>query len=207
MMRAQHPVFALLLAGAGALATASACSTDPVHDEEVSALGPEAPNIPQGQYHRAGQACIVCHGPEGPASTQFSIAGTVFFGPATNSPPVGVGNVTVQLEDDSQSKFSVTTNCVGNFWVKPSDWNPAFPVLVSIAGSPEGTNLQQTMQSHIGRDPSCGDCHGYPTNLNYFETPGLIHLASADDPKYMGDPNCPSTPIPATPIPFAPGGL
>jgi mono/diheme cytochrome c family protein len=205
MMRAHHslPALVAVLAAASAF---SACSTDPVHDDEVSALGPEAANIPQGQYHRAGQACVVCHGPEGPANTQFSIAGTVFFGPAVNSPPVGVGNVTVQLEDDSQSKFSVTTNCVGNFWVKPSDWSPAFPVLVSIAGNPEGTALQQTMQSHIGRDPSCGDCHGYATNLNYFETPGLIHLASTDDPKYMGDPSCAATPFPNTPIPFAAGG-
>jgi hypothetical protein len=54
------------------------------------------------------------------------------------------------------------------------------------------------MQSHIGRDPSCGDCHQYPTNLNYFQTPGIIHLAGADDPKYTGDPSCPvQPPVPA----------
>ncbi len=196
MMRAHHSLLALVAALAAASAF-SACSTDPVHDDAVSALGPEAANIPQGQYHRAGQPCVVCHGPEGPANTQFSIAGTVFFGPANSSAPVGVGNVTVQLEDDSQSKFSVTTNCVGNFWVKPSDWNPAFPVLASIAGNPEGTMLQQTMVSHIGRDPSCGDCHQYPTNLNYYQTPGLIHLSPMDDPKYTGDPSCPASPTPA----------
>jgi hypothetical protein len=193
-MRAQHTFLALL----AALAAASACSTDPVHDSAVSALGPEAANIPQGQYHRAGQPCVVCHGSEGPANTQFSIAGTVFFGPATTASPIGVGNVTVQLEDDAQSKFSVTTNCVGNFWVKPSDWKPQFPVLVSIGGAPEGQMLTVSMQSHIGRDPSCGDCHQYPTNLNYFQTPGLIHLSGADDPKYTGDPSCPvQPPVPA----------
>lgn len=196
MMRAHHSLPALVAALAAASAF-SACSTDPVHDDAVSALGPEAANIPKGQYHRAGQPCVVCHGPEGPANTQFSIAGTVFFGPANNAAPVGVGNVTVQLEDDSQSKFSVTTNCVGNFWVKPSDWNPAFPVLASIAGNPQGTMLQQTMVSHIGRDPSCGDCHQYPTNLNYYQTPGLIHLSPTDDPKYKGDPSCPASPTPA----------
>jgi len=195
MMRAHRSLLAFVAALAAACAF-SACSTDPVHDDAVSALGPEAANIPQGQYHRAGQPCVVCHGPEGPANTQFSIAGTVFYGPASNSAPVGVGNVTVQLEDDSQSKFSVTTNCVGNFWVKPSDWNPAFPVLASIAGNPEGTMLQQTMVSHIGRDPSCGDCHQYPTNLNYYQTPGLIHLSPTDDPKYTGDPSCPASPTP-----------
>jgi cytochrome c553 len=192
--RSQHLLLSLVVA----LGAASACSTDPVHDDAVSALGPEAANIPQGQYHRAGQPCVVCHGSEGPASTQFSIAGTVFYGPATTSSPIGVGNVTVQLEDDAQSKFSVTTNCVGNFWVAPSDWNPQFPVLVSIAGQPQGQTLTATMQSHIGRDPSCGGCHQYPTNLNYFQTPGIIHLAGADDPKYTGDPSCPvQPPVPA----------
>ncbi len=197
-MRATQQASRLVLAAVVAIAAASACSTDPVHDDAVNALGPEAANIPKGQYHRAGQPCVVCHGSEGPASTQFSIAGTVFFGPATSAAPIGVGNVTVQLEDDSQSKWSATTNCVGNFWVSPSDWSPKFPVLVSVAGSPEGTPLSVSMNSHIGRDPSCGDCHQYPTNLNYFQTPGLIHLSGADDPKYTGDPSCPvQPPVPA----------
>ena len=186
-----------------ALVAAAACSTDPVHDAAVSALGAEAPNVPAGQYHRAGQPCVVCHGSEGPANQQFSIAGTVFFGPANGQPPartstpVGVGEVTVQLEDDSQSKFAVVTNCVGNFWVSPSDWSPQFPVLVTIQGQPQGTTLTKSMQSHIGRDPSCSSCHQYPTNLNYFETPGLVYLSATDDAKFTGDPSCAFSPVPA----------
>jgi cytochrome c553 len=179
-------------------AAIAACNMDPVHDQQVSALGGEAAGYPQGQYHRAGQPCVVCHGPEGPAKEQFSIAGTVFFGPAANNNnPVGVGNVTVEMEDDAQSRFSVVTNCVGNFWVKPSDWSPQFPVLVSIAGQPEGTMLTRSMMSHIGRDPSCASCHQYPTNLNYYETPGLIRLSDTDDPKYQGDQTCSVNPVPA----------
>jgi cytochrome c553 len=185
--------FALLLVGVG---SAAACTIDPVHQSEVDALGPEAAGIPQGQYHRAGQPCVVCHGSEGPANQQFSIAGTVFFGPATSQAPVGVGNVTVQLEDDSQSRYAVTTNCVGNFWIKPSDWTPQFPVLVTIAGQPQSTMLQVSMTSHIGRDPSCGSCHQYQTNLNYYQSPGLVHLASMDDANYTGDPSCPYSPTP-----------
>jgi hypothetical protein len=187
----------MLLLWASAIA---ACSTDPVHDAAVSALGPEAANIPQGQYHRAGQPCVVCHGPEGPAKAQFTIAGTVFFGPASTSQPVGVGNVTIDLEDDTTATFAVTSNCVGNFWVSPgnppSGWSPQFPVLVTIQGAPEGTTITQSMISHIGRDPSCGDCHQYPTTLNYFQTPGLIHLSATDDPKYTGDSTCPVSPTP-----------
>jgi hypothetical protein len=198
-MLARSLVLSLLLASA---ATAGACTADPVHSDAVSALGPEAAGIPQGQYHRAGQPCGVCHGTEGPANTQFSIAGTVFFGPANGQPPantqtpVGVGNVQVVLEDDTQSKHTVMTNCVGNFWVNPSDWNPAFPVLVTIAGQPQTTPLQVAMISHIGRDPSCADCHQYPTYSNYYATPGLIHLALADDSSFTGDPTCPAPPSP-----------
>ena len=180
-------------------AVAAACDADPVHTSAVSALGPEVAGIPKGEYHRAGQPCVTCHGGEGPASAQFSIAGTVFYGPAISVPPIGVGNVTVVLEDDSQSQFQVVTDCVGNFFIKPDDWpgHPEFPVLVTIQGQPEGTNLAPSMMSHIGRDGSCADCHQYPTQLNYFQTPGLIHLSPTDDPNFQGtDPNCPVNPVP-----------
>jgi hypothetical protein len=182
-------------------AVAAACDADPVHTAAVSALGPEVAGIPKGEYHRAGQPCVTCHGGEGPASTQFSIAGTIFYGPANgNTPPIGVGDATVVLEDDTQSQFQVITDCVGNFFIKPGDWpgHPQFPVLVTVQGQPENTNLEVSMQSHIGRDGSCADCHQYPTQLNYFQTPGLIHLSPADDPNFQGtDPNCPVNPVPA----------
>ena len=186
---------ALVLLAVGATA---ACTTDPVHQAEVDALGAEASNIPAGQYHRAGQPCAVCHGSEGPAKNQFSIAGTIFFGPGTTSSLVGAGNVTVSLLDDAQSKFQVTTNCVGNFWVNPSDWNPQFPVLVAIAAG--GTT--QTMLSHLGRDASCGQCHQLQGASNYFRSPGTIYLQRTDDPTNKGDPACPVQP--PTPVGLAP---
>jgi hypothetical protein len=145
---------------------------------------------------------VVCHGSEGPANEQFSIAGTVFFGPAVTQQPIGIGNVTVQLEDDAQSRYAVTTNCVGNFWVKPSDWTPQFPVLVTIAGQAQGQSYQVSMIGHIGRDPSCGSCHQYPTNLNYYQTPGIVHLATMDNASFTGDPSCPVQP----PVPAGIGG-
>ena len=189
---------AMVILAVGAVA---ACTTDPVHQAEVDALGAEASNIPQGQYHRAGQPCAVCHGAEGPAKTQFSIAGTVFQGPGTQSALIGAGNVTVSLEDDAQSRFEVTTNCVGNFWVNPSDWNPQFPVLVAIASG----STTQTMLSHIGRDASCGQCHQlqtYQGAVNYYRTPGTIFVQRTDDPNNKGDPSCPVQP--PTPVGLAP---
>jgi len=195
-MAARSLASAVLLLAVGAVA---ACTTDPVHQAEVDELGPEASNIPQGQYHRAGQPCVVCHGSEGPAKAQFSIAGTIFNWPGATSALVGAGGVTVSLEDDSQSRFQVTTNCVGNFWVNPSDWNPQFPVLVAIAGGA----TTQTMQSHIGREPSCGQCHQLQGANNYFRSPGTIYLQRTDDPNFKGDPTCPvqpPTPVGLTPL-------
>jgi hypothetical protein len=199
----RSPLGVALLVLPMAAAVVAACDADPVHTAAVNALGPEVSGIPKGEYHRAGQPCVTCHGGEGPASTVFTIAGTVFYGPANNpnTPPIGVGNASVLLEDDSTSEppIPVTTNCVGNFYLKPSDWpgHPEFPVLVTVQGQPENTNLEVSMQSHIGRDGSCSDCHQYPTNLNYFQTPGLVHLSPTDDPNFQGtDPNCPVNPVP-----------
>lgn len=181
-----------------AAAIAAACNTDPVHTNAVNALGPEIAGVPKGEFHRAGQACVTCHGDEGPAKEQFTIAGTVFFGPANTGSPVGVGNVTVTLQDDSGSVYATTTNCVGNFFVQPNDWpgHPEFPVLVTVSGTPETTYLVTSMQSHIGRAGSCAECHQYPTTDNFFQTPGLVHMVPTDDPNFQGDQTCPVDPVP-----------
>jgi hypothetical protein len=180
-------------------ALAAACTTDPVHSNAVNALGPEVDGIPQGEYHRAGQPCLTCHGPDGPANKQFTMAGTVFYGPAATAPPVGIGGVTVTLEDDTGSENSTAvTNCVGNFYLTADDWpgHPQFPVLVTIAAG-QGSSLQsQSMQSHVGRTGSCADCHMYPTTNNYYMTPGFVHLNAQDNPNFTGDQTCPVNPVP-----------
>ena len=53
-------------------------TSNPVHDNEVAALGPEDPSVPPGPDHRPGQPCLVCHGGSGPASAQFAVGGTVY---------------------------------------------------------------------------------------------------------------------------------
>jgi cytochrome c553 len=182
--------------GLSLAALAAACNVDPVHSSAVQALGPEIAGVPQGEYHRAGQPCVTCHGPEGPAKQQFTIAGTIFNGPADTSPPVGVGNVTVTLMDDTLSQYNALTDCVGNFGVTADEWpgHPQFPVLVTISLGPGQQTL--SMQSHIGRTGSCADCHQYPTTDNYYQTPGIVHLYAQDNPNFQGDPNCAVNPIP-----------
>src|SRR4051812_20867204 len=109
-----------------AVAVAAACNPDPVLDDAVSAQGKETASIDTGEFHRAGQKCTACHVEGGPASNApFSIAGTVFASPDRE---VGVGAAEIRMTDAEGTKFIAKTNCVGNFFVKPGDWDPHFPV-------------------------------------------------------------------------------
>jgi hypothetical protein len=153
MTRAFTPLLRLALAPALGVAACLPSCADPVHDDAVKALGKEFKNVPVGELHRAGQPCVTCHGPEGPAKTTFSVAGTVFAGPRS---PVGVDQVEVQMVDSAQSQFIAHTNCVGNFYVTPDQWSPAFPILARLVKG----SASQAMTSPISREGSCGACHG-----------------------------------------------
>jgi hypothetical protein len=141
--------------GAGSLGTLSCY--DPVHDQEVAALGGEAPGVPQGPLHRPGQPCNVCHGGIGPASLRFSVAGTVYLYSA-GSPPPAVG-AQVQLQDSTGSAWHATTNTAGNFFVVQSDWAPTYPLSVpAVVDSTGKTNV--FMSTLDNREGSCAACHG-----------------------------------------------
>lgn len=126
---------------------------DPVHERRVEELGGETMGGPSA-FHRAGQPCTVCHRADGPAKSDFSMAGTIFAGKDTL---VGVENALVQLVDakGTSPTFPVTTNCVGNFFVSRAAWDPKFPVQVRITKG-EAT---RPMKSAIHRAGSCAECH------------------------------------------------
>ena len=158
-----------LLVAAMATAVVAPSCQDPVHDQAVTALGPENPQVPKGQYHRAGQPCTTCHGPEGPAQTQFSVAGTIFWQPyaqpgGQNQGELGANNALVSIVDSLGKQFQVVTNCVGNFWTTSAAFNPAFPIKVAVY-SPEG-KAALPMFSQISRAGSCAECHSDPPNYN-----------------------------------------
>jgi hypothetical protein len=182
------------LVSAAAIATMAlaACAIDPlhpdpVHQAEVDALGGEAPGVSPGPYHRAGQPCTVCHGPEGPAETRFVLAGTVFTQP---SQPQGIGGVEVLMVDSvgsSPPAGSVITNCVGNFFVTRDLWDPAFPIRAAVLLGTTGAQ----MVSHIGRAGSCASCHvGTPT----LDSPGRVYVGAPPS-----NASCPVDPTPASP--------
>jgi hypothetical protein len=157
---------------------------DPVHQAQVDALGGETSGVPRGPYHRAGQPCTVCHGSEGPASTQFTVAGTIFAGPDAR---VGVDGAEVLFVDSlgsSPPPGAAVTNCVGNFFLTTDTWNPAFPIRVAVAS---GQSVQQ-MVGHIGRQGSCAFCHKDPRGL---DSPGHVFAGVMAAPAAA----CPVNPV------------
>jgi len=145
-------VVAVLLSAA---ATTTACN-DPVHDQQVAALGGEAPGVPRGPLHRPGQPCLVCHGGQGPASAQFSLGGTVFLYPdQTDKPAV---NATVEVEDALGNFWHGTTNSAGNFYVLQSSWSPTYPLSVPLVADQNGMP-PSVMGSLDNRSGSCAECH------------------------------------------------
>jgi hypothetical protein len=189
MMRA-GPAFAWW--GSMAAASVSVCAgcgidplhEDPVHQAQVDALGGETSGVPRGPYHRAGQPCTVCHGGEGPASTPFVVAGTIFADPAERVGVSGAEVIFVDSLGSSPPPGSTVTNCVGNFFLTADTWNPAFPIRVAVAS---GQTVQQ-MVGHIGRQGSCGFCHKDPRGL---DSPGHVFAGVAAAPAAA----CPASPI------------
>jgi hypothetical protein len=174
-------------APAGIVAFGVACASvtplacaDPVHDAQVQALGDEAPGIPAGPFHRAGQPCLACHGSSGPASLQLSIGGTVYATQGQNAP---ADNATVTMTDVAGMTWNAPTNQVGNFFVTAREWQPTYPIgLISVTR--RGTTGQ--MFTNIGRDGSCADCHYDPSGKT---SPGRIYIAvSSSRPADGGTP-------------------
>ena len=145
-----------LIVGLCACAALAASCVDPVHQGAVDALGPEVGGVSPGEFHRAGQPCTVCHQDSGPANIRFTVGGTIFYGPGKW---IGAANTKVEMIDSAGSNFVAVTNCVGNFFVTPDVWNPAFPILVQVQ-LPDGT--VRKMHGQVGREGSCAGCHHDP---------------------------------------------
>ena len=134
---------------------------DPVHDQEVAALGGEAPGVSPGPTHRPGQPCNVCHGGVGPAHLRFSVAGTVYQYSVAPSPPAS--GAAVQIEDSTGSSWHTTTNSAGNFYVLQSDWAPTYPLTVpGIVYN----SVTVTMSTLDNREGSCAACHATTPGTN-----------------------------------------
>lgn len=125
---------------------------DPVHTDAVDALGPEAHGVEPGPLHRPGQPCLVCHGGKGPGNLEFSVAGTVYKYADSNEP---LANAIVKLVDQGGPSTIVGTNCVGNFFVQRTDFDPVFPLWTRI----QLGSLDIEMSTPVFGKGSCAHCH------------------------------------------------
>lgn len=147
--------------------------SDPIENAEVAALGPEDPNVPIGPLHRVGQPCAVCHRDGGEAPT-FAFAGTVYRDPVEK---IAVADATVVLTDVAGHTFMTTTNCVGNFYVKASEFQATPPVWTSV----QRIEFPWNMDSPIHREASCAKCHYDPAG-----PASAGHLFVTDDETTFG---------------------
>lgn len=161
----------------------SACS-GPVEEALIESLGPELEGVPPSEFHRPGQPCLACHGREVGDGPVMTVGGTVF---ATPTDRVPVKNVLVRITDATGDTRNATTNCVGNFFIEASDWQPVFPLSVNLACP--GVPAPKSMGTLIQREGSCAGCHTGQASL---DSPGWVYCASSmPDPPYLVDPTCP----------------
>lgn len=173
------------------VAGAGACGPDPVHERAVERLGDESAAGPS-EFHRAGQPCATCHNAKnGPAQSDFSVAGTVFD---RRSALVGLDGASVTFVDSAgTSPVPVGTNCVGNFWIPRSRWNPVLPI-VSVRVSKNGVTRE--MKSVIGGAASCADCHqAKSTPDDPLTKLGAVFLYDEGGPAPVPAPACPVDPV------------
>ena len=139
----------------GMLGLVAVSCRDPVHDDAVDALGPEAPDVEQGPLHRPGQPCTACHGGDGPGGPTFDLAGTVYAFPGAPNPlPGGI----VRVVDGSGRSSAVQTNEVGTFYWLEGQLDLEFPIWASV----EFCGRVVEMKTPIFRERSCANCHSGP---------------------------------------------
>jgi hypothetical protein len=173
---------AACLLGAGTAGCAS-----PVQDDAIESWGGEVPGVPEGEFHRPGQPCVLCHGDYHGAGPIMSVAGTVFATPRTARP---VGGVKVTITDSDGNVASKTTNCIGNFFFTEEEFTPVFPLRAEIECPVPGTGATKrlVMGTRIGRDGSCANCHNGPPEV---DSPGWIYCAETmPEPPYVVPQNC-----------------
>lgn len=167
----------VVLAGVCALFALLAASCDPVHDDAVAALGPEAPGVRRGPLHRPGQPCLLCHDGALGDPQRFTVAGTVFQVPSSMK---ASQNAVVTIIDANGSKIDLSTNAAGNFYATPSQYDPTFPLQTRVRGQSGEEAVMQTLIEGNGTvEPNggCASCHFDPAGPS---TPGHVCVTLDD---------------------------
>jgi hypothetical protein len=64
----------------------------------------------------------------------------------------------IQVNDAAGASHWVTVNCAGNFFALADDFQPTYPMQVTVSWQDQSV----TMDSLIHRDGSCATCHTDP---------------------------------------------
>jgi hypothetical protein len=100
----------------------------------------------------------------------------------------------VQITDSAGAKYTATTNCVGNFFIKPSDgFDPKFPLLVRVIKD----NRSRSMGSQVGRAADCAECHkvGIASGSSQvYSAVAPVYLYTDDEPAPAKAQACPVDP-------------
>jgi hypothetical protein len=163
-LKTHHFVLWVPLVLGVALAAAAAC--DPVHSEQMDALGGEAPGVRTGPTHRPGQPCTVCHDGKIGSPSEFSVAGTIF---RDENDAVAAVSATVTMTDANGTIYRATTNGAGNFYASPNEFSPSYPMKTSI----DFGGIHVEMTSEIGRAGACAGCHVAPAGPT---SPGRVFV-------------------------------
>jgi hypothetical protein len=144
---------------------------DPVHDDAIAALGPEAAGVRRGPLHRPGQPCLLCHDGAIGDPQRFTVAGTVYETPGGL---VAVAGISVVLIDANTSQAELQVNEAGNFYATPSQYDPTFPIQVFLrAQGGQAVRMQTLIEGNGTVEPngSCASCHLDPAGRN---SPGHV---------------------------------
>jgi hypothetical protein len=143
---------------------------DPVQSDAIAALGGEPQGVHPGPLHRPGQPCLLCHDGALGDPEEFSVAGTVFQNSTDNQAARGAR---VELTAADGSSSTQTTNAAGNFYIPARNWQPKYPLQVSVSFQ----SLKVSMTSNIGRDGACASCHFDPAGA---DSPGHVYAIPID---------------------------
>src|ERR1700722_12460000 len=165
----------MALALSAVLLLGAAC--DPVHDGAIAALGPENPDVRRGPLHRPGQPCLLCHDGAFGDPQRFTVAGTVYQTTGQTAASVGA---TVALLDAQGSSTAPPTNAAGNFYATPSEYDPTYPIQITVQGpSGETVRMQTLVEGNGTVEPNgaCASCHFDPPGA---DSPGHVAITLDD---------------------------
>lgn len=163
----------------------SGCGTDPIPQAIIDGLPAEDPGGPSAT-HRAGQPCLQCHSAYGEALPPLVIGGTIFKEDGMGGIK-GASGIKVIVYDSSGDSRVACTNASGNFYIETTNWEKITFPLKSFVGESSPGVASRRMQSIIGREGSCANCHKLPDPPERpgtgagIDTPGVIIVEDGEE--------------------------